>query len=165
VQQPGGLIIRRGDVYTLLTDRPDNRRPLDWERNKVDLMLMEGQTFSCPWTGKTLREPTDYDLDHLMPVSVYPINEMWNLVPTDRRFNQHVKRDRLPSRDMMGIARPRLEVIYGQYATSTPLGEALRQDVAARFTRLAQAHDGPAIAANVLDFLDRTAEARNLARF
>jgi hypothetical protein len=42
VQQPGGLIIRRGDVYTLLTDRPDNRRPLDWERNKVDLMLMEG---------------------------------------------------------------------------------------------------------------------------
>ncbi len=66
---------------------------------------------------------------------------------------------------MMGIARPRLEVIYGQYATSTPLGDALRQDVAARFTRLAQAHEGPAIAANVLDFLDRTAEARNLARF
>jgi hypothetical protein len=71
VRQPGGLIIRRGDVYTLLTDRPDNRRPLDWERNKIDLMLMEGQTFACPWTGKTLRGPTDYDLDHLMPVSVY----------------------------------------------------------------------------------------------
>jgi hypothetical protein len=95
------------------------------------------RTFACPWTGKTLRGPTDYDLDHLMPVSVYPINEMWYLVPTDRLFNQHVKPDRLPSGDMMGIARPRLEVIYGHYATSTSLGEALRQDVAARFTRLA----------------------------
>jgi hypothetical protein len=70
VQQPGGLIIRRGDVYTLLTDRPDNRRPLDWERNKVDLMLMEGQTFSGPWTGMTLRAPADHDL-HLMPVCLY----------------------------------------------------------------------------------------------
>ena len=38
----------RGDVYTLLTDRPDNRRPLDWERNQIDLLMMEGRVFECP---------------------------------------------------------------------------------------------------------------------
>jgi hypothetical protein len=100
-----------------------------------------------------------------MPVSVYLINELWNLAPTDRRFNQHIKRDRLPSREMTGIAWPRLGVIYGQYAMSDSLGEALRQDVTARFSRLTQALDASAIAANVLDFLDRTADAGNLARF
>ena len=42
VAQLAGAVVRRGDVYTLLTDRPDNRRPLDWERNQVDLLMMEG---------------------------------------------------------------------------------------------------------------------------
>jgi hypothetical protein len=88
VTQPSGIKIERGHVYMLLTDRPDNRRPLDWERNQVDLLMMEGRVFECPWTGKSLRRAIDYDLDHLLPVSVYPINELWNLTPTDRRFNQ-----------------------------------------------------------------------------
>jgi hypothetical protein len=165
VTQPGGVVVRRGDVYTLLTDRPDNRRPLDWERNQIDLLLMEGRVFECPWTGRPLRRPIDYDLDHLLPVSVYPINELWNLAPADRQFNQHVKRDRLPSHDLLLTAAPRLELAYQHYSTSGLLGTALRQDVAARFTR-AGASPGPRdIATVVVDFLDRAAEARNLARF
>ncbi|MGI9145973.1 MAG: hypothetical protein ACR2IK_05410 [Chloroflexota bacterium] len=44
VAQPGGPPVRRGEVYTLLTDRPDNRRPLEWERNQVDRLLMEGRS-------------------------------------------------------------------------------------------------------------------------
>jgi hypothetical protein len=165
VAQPGGAVVRRGDVYTLLTDRPDNRRPLDWERNQVDLLLMEGRVFECPWTGRPLRRPVDYDLDHLLPVSVYPINELWNLAPADRRFNQRVKRDRLPSRALLLAAAPRLELMYHQYASSALLGDALRQDVAARFTRAGIASDPRVITRVVVDFLDRAAEARNLARF
>lgn len=30
----------RGLVYRLLTDRPGNRRPLDWERNQIDILLV-----------------------------------------------------------------------------------------------------------------------------
>jgi len=55
-------------------------------RKQVDLLLMHGRVFECSWTGKSLRRPTEYDLDHLLPVSVYPINELWNLTPTDRQF-------------------------------------------------------------------------------
>lgn len=40
---------------------------------------------------------------------------------------------------------------------------AVRQPLA-RFSRLARAHDPSAIATNALSFLDRTAEAGNLAR-
>jgi hypothetical protein len=165
VPQPSGIKIERGHVYTLLTDRPDNRRPLDWERNQVDLLMMEGRVFECPWTGKSLRRAIDYDLDHLLPVSVYPINELWNLAPTDRRFNQHVKRDRMPTHDHLLAAAPRLEIAYEHYSSSTLLADALRQDVAARFTRAGTSADPRLITTVVVEFLDRAAEARNLARF
>jgi hypothetical protein len=49
--------------------------------------------------------------------------------------------------------------------SSAPLAEALLADVAARFTRVGSSPEPQAIADIVLDFLDRTAEARNLARF
>jgi hypothetical protein len=71
--------------------------------------MMEDRFFECPWTGKPLRHAVDYDLDHQLPVSVYPINELWNLAPTDRRFNQHVKRDRLPTHELLIAAAPRLD--------------------------------------------------------
>jgi hypothetical protein len=51
VAQGGGCHVDRGDAYTLLTDRPGNRRPITWERNRVDLLLLEGNVFTCPWTG------------------------------------------------------------------------------------------------------------------
>jgi HNH endonuclease len=89
--------INRGNIYTLLTARPDSRRPLTWESNQIDLLLMEGNEFICPWTEKRITQGVEYDLDHLLPVSVYPINELWNLLPSDPNFNRNMKRDRLPS--------------------------------------------------------------------
>ncbi|RZK34411.1 MAG: hypothetical protein EOO61_13640 [Hymenobacter sp.] len=82
----------RGEVYTLLTARPDNRQPLTWERNQINILLVEQVTFVCPWTQKHLTQSYQYDLDHLLPLTVYPINELWNLLPVDREFNQRVKR-------------------------------------------------------------------------
>lgn len=93
-------------MYRLLTDRPDNRRSLTWERNQVDLLLLEGEVFTCPWTQRTLGSQTAYDIDHLILVAVYPMNELWNLVPCDREFNQHIKRDRLPDEGRLQTAEP-----------------------------------------------------------
>ncbi|CAM4416206.1 hypothetical protein [Deinococcus marmoris] len=39
--------VNRGTVYQALTDRPDSRRPLTWERNQIDLLLLEGQRMRC----------------------------------------------------------------------------------------------------------------------
>ena len=46
--------VDRGETYCLLTSRPDNRRPLTWERNQIELLMLEGEVFTCPWTGKRL---------------------------------------------------------------------------------------------------------------
>lgn len=76
IQPDGRSRAERGQVYTLLTDRPDNRRPLSWERNQVDLLLLEGYQFNCPWTHKPIKAGIKYDLDHLLPVAIYPLNEL-----------------------------------------------------------------------------------------
>jgi hypothetical protein len=81
VLQGEHLSISRGQAYALLTARPDDRRPLSWERNRLDLLMLEGHSFTCTWTGRQLDQPGGYDLDHLVPLAIYPMNDPWNLVP------------------------------------------------------------------------------------
>ena len=157
----------RGLVYKLLTARPDNRRPLTWERNEVDLLLLEGTEFICPWTEKRINRNISYDLDHLLPVSVYPINELWNLVPADPKFNSHTKRDRLPTVERLLQAKPYIELAYSRYIESGALSRALREDVGVRFFSVQpDAINFPTVVAGaVVDLIDLVAESRNLARF
>jgi 5-methylcytosine-specific restriction endonuclease McrA len=84
--QPKGNPVSCSHAYGLLTTRPNNRRPLTWERNQVDLLMMQGTTFTCPWTFKTLNRG-QYDMDHIIPIAVYPVNELWNLVPADSQID------------------------------------------------------------------------------
>lgn len=155
----------RGIVYSLLTDRPDNRRPLTWERNQIEILMMEGNTFSCPWTGKALKQ-NDYDLDHILPISVYPINEMWNLVPSDPTFNQHTKRNRLPSTDRLTNAFPHLVGTYQLYNTSIHLALVLQQDAIARFDGKVSMERLPeTLVACVAGFITTVSTSRNLPLF
>ena len=164
VSQAGGVSFSRGDTYTLLTERPDNRRPLTWERNGVDLLMMEGYAFTCPWTHKKLR-PRAYDLDHLVPVSVYPTNELWNLVPADPYFNSHVKRARLPQQAKLLAARPYLQSTYDTYGKSDTLASALKEDVRLRFSLNQHPSTPPIIADAVVDLIGIITRSRNLATF
>ena len=125
--------IDRGAVYRLLTDRPDNRRPLTWERNQIDLLMMEGNDFHCPWTERLLK-PGEYAVDHIIPIAVMPINEMWNLVPSDAHYNSHVKRHFLPSTKRLAQAEPFLIETYTIYQTVATLGKLIHEDVNARFS-------------------------------
>jgi hypothetical protein len=167
VEQIGPKPADRGAVYRLLTDRPDNRRPLTWERNQIDILVMEGHGFVCPWTQRHIGPDTAYDIDHLVPVSIYPINEIWNLVPSDRDFNQHRKRDRLPGAERLRIAEPILARTYGTYALAKPLAEALAEDVGLRFATvdLHSARFAGDVAGAAVAFIEQVAESRNWARF
>ncbi|BDI21001.1 hypothetical protein ANSO36C_68030 (plasmid) [Nostoc cf. commune SO-36] len=167
VEQENHLKVHRGCIYQLLTDRLDNRRPLSWERNHVDVLLMEGTEFVCPWTQKHISYGIRYDLDHLLPVSLYPINELWNLVPADPNFNSHIKRDRLPSQEKLQMAQPYLELAYRNYSKSGSLSLALKEDVAVRFyTVFDDTASFPGVLSTaVVDLINIFAESRNLARF
>lgn len=164
VQEDGGFL-DRGVVYCLLTDRPDNRRPLTWERNNIDLLILDGKEFVCPWTERRIYQHVAYDIDHILPVSVYPTNELWNLVPSDPQFNSHVKRDRLPSISRLRRAEPHFILAYSHYLSSKQLAGAVYEDAIIRFSNLQNDSLAQTIACAVIDFVQQTAESRNLAVF
>jgi hypothetical protein len=126
---------------------------------------MEGHSFVCPWTEKRIRQSEEYDLDHLLPLSIYPINELWNLIPADPDFNSNQKRDRLPSTERLIRAEQPLINAYEHYTISKGLNQALHEDVALRFSGITVPNFSEGVTAAVLNFLASVAEARNVARF
>lgn len=58
--------------------------------------LASGHPVYCVWSGRRLTEQ-NLDIDHCIPWSAWPCSDLWNLLPSDRRVNQHQKRERLPS--------------------------------------------------------------------
>jgi len=48
------------------------------------------------------------DIDHCFPWAARPCVDLWNLLPAERRVNQHLKRDRLPSAETLTAARDRI---------------------------------------------------------
>jgi hypothetical protein len=156
---------RRGITYTLLTARPDNRRPLRWERNQMDILIMEGQVFECPWSRRTLRRTEDYDLDHIIPVAIRPINELWNLVPADPEYNSHVKRDRLPSPETWKAAEPTLERTYAVYVSATGLQDYLLKDAENRFGALDHDRLATDLVAKTGHLVRSISNSRNLPLF
>ena len=165
--QKNGPLRDRGEIYRLLTDRPANRRPLTWERHQIDLLIMEGQVFVCPWTSRCLVKPGTYELDHIVPLAIYPINELWNLVPADPDINSR-KSDKLPSPARLAYATPQLAHIYGQYGLSPKLSQVLLEDLSVRFSGFSHRRvvADPAHTAQVVrTFVEQIAASRNLARF
>jgi SAM-dependent methyltransferase len=76
-------------------------------RGAADRMVAQGRTIECVWTGQSLRRAV-LDIDHCMPWSAWPCGDLWNLLPSSRRVNQHLKRERLPSAEALLAARDRI---------------------------------------------------------
>jgi hypothetical protein len=158
--------VDRGHIYSLLTARPHNRRPLTWERNHIEVLMFEGVSFVCPWTRKVLAKGADFDLDHLLPLAIYPVNELWNLLPADSDFNQHTKRDRIPASGRLIAALPLIAAAYGNYDKSAALQQAVREDASVRFSGIPSTPNfAGELAKRAVHFLEEVAGARSVARF
>lgn len=68
------------------------------------LALLRKDQLHCVWSGKRLTT-SSLDIDHCFPWSAWPCADLWNLLPADRRLNQHHKRERLPSAGALNHAR------------------------------------------------------------
>ena len=148
--------VTRGEAFSRLTITPAARLPLTWERNQVQLLMLEGTRVRCPWTRTTLT-PHNFDLDHLVPVSAYPMNDLWNLLPSDPHFNQHIKRDRLPEPTRLRAAKDIIGETYEAYDQRELLQTTLRRDVVTRFGH--HYHGEPLVTA-VLDITEHLAQVR-----
>lgn len=87
-------------------------------------------------------------------------------MPADPEFNQHTKRDRIPSLERLQRAAPHLAQTYTLYSTSQPLRTALLSDTAQRFRNMLPAASFPQqVASAAIRLVDTVAVYRNLARF
>lgn len=75
-----------------ITDREVNES----KRIYNSILKKEGKVF-CVWTGKAI---TNYDVDHMIPFSVWKNNDLWNLLPSQATTNNK-KRDKIPSADLI----------------------------------------------------------------
>lgn len=57
-----------------------------------DILEKDGKVY-CVWSGKLVNS---YDIDHLIPFSVWKNNDLWNLLPVTSAINNK-KRDKVPS--------------------------------------------------------------------
>lgn len=65
------------------------------ERDTSDIRSILEDGMECVWSGKFLTPKTS-DIDHVLPFSVWYNNDLWNLLPADKKINNQ-KRDKIPS--------------------------------------------------------------------
>ena len=60
------------------------------------ILKNEGKVY-CVWTGQSISR---YDVDHMIPFSVWKNNDLWNLLPSQSTTNNQ-KRDKIPSPELI----------------------------------------------------------------
>jgi len=85
---------------------PITERDVAESRNIYKSILKREGKVYCVWTGKSLSR---YDVDHMIPFSVWKNNDLWNLLPSQSKTNNQ-KRDKIPSPDL--IERRKNLILY-----------------------------------------------------
>jgi SAM-dependent methyltransferase len=99
----------------------DPVRDTGFVRQIVQQMQARGETVYCMWTGKRLSIDS-LDIDHCFPFSAWPCNDLWNLMPADRRTNQQLKKEKLVSAELLAQAEDRICSWWqSAYCQSEPL--------------------------------------------
>jgi len=85
----------------------DPTRQVGMTRERA-LTILASRPLYCVWTGKRLTTAT-LDIDHCIPWSAWPCDDLWNLLPADRVVNQRHKREKMPSPSLLRAAQPRIK--------------------------------------------------------
>jgi HNH endonuclease len=91
------------EVYAQAMRWSDPQRDTEFAR-KIALERLEHAKLFCVWSEKPLT-PQNLDIDHCFPWSAWPCDDLWNLLPADRKVNQRDKSDRVPSADQLRASR------------------------------------------------------------
>lgn len=79
-------------VNEVLKSPITERNVAESKRIYKEILQREGAVY-CVWTGKKIKS---YDIDHLIPFSIWKNNDLWNLLPAASKINSQ-KRDKIPS--------------------------------------------------------------------
>lgn len=135
----------QGEAFRLLTSTPVEPVSDLWEHDQLQRLIQLKHLSECPWSTEPLIQ-TDFDVDHVIPISILPINEWWNLLPADPRFHRQVKQSRMVDGHDRQVVQGRLTDLFGAYQSAGLLHRQVEQDALSWFglstwdpERLAQA--------------------------
>jgi len=92
--------LEAAEVVEKLLVRPEQERDIEAARKAYS----DRKDLACVWTGTPLRR---FEVDHLIPFSLWHNNDLWNFLPAARSVNQ-AKRDRLVFRPTLFGSRERI---------------------------------------------------------
>lgn len=89
-------------------------------RETASIRKILGQEKECIWSGKEL-QGSNYDVDHVLPFSVWFNNDLWNMLPTDRVLNQQKKKAKIPTRKLIEKRADVIMNYWSDYQQAMPL--------------------------------------------
>jgi hypothetical protein len=89
-------------------------------RDTADIRNILSDEKECVWSGKELKG-NHYDVDHVLPFSVWFNNDLWNMLPTDRALNQKKKRAKIPSPKLIEKRADIIKSYWNHYEKYYPL--------------------------------------------
>jgi len=89
-------------------------------RETASIRKILGKNKECVWSGEELKDK-NYDVDHVLPFSVWFNNDLWNMLPADRDLNQNDKRDKIPTRKLIEKRADIIMKYWKDYQQAMPL--------------------------------------------
>lgn len=89
------------------------------QRDTTQIRSLLNGTQECVWSAKELNG-NQYDIDHVLPYALWGNNDMWNLLPADKKVN-NTKRDKVPEPELI---KKRSDVIikyWEKYSSLMPV--------------------------------------------
>ena len=90
------------EILALLIIPPKNERNVSLAKNVYKKVI----GLTCVWSGIPLSQ-TRFDVDHVIPFSIWNNNDLWNLLPSDPKIN-HQKRDRIVTLPILRSSKDRI---------------------------------------------------------
>jgi hypothetical protein len=96
---------------------PVTERDAEASKRLYRVLLRSSGTVQCVWTGHAT---STYDVDHVIPFSVWKNNDLWNLLPSTKKVNG-AKRDKIPTPEMLEKSRDRIGDYWLRLYEAQPL--------------------------------------------
>jgi len=91
--QASGKTLSMAHVLNEVLKNPVTERDISASKALYRAILQQDGQVKCVWSGDTISR---YDIDHIIPFTIWKNNDLWNLLPARPDLNNQ-KRDKIPS--------------------------------------------------------------------
>lgn len=91
--QASGQTLTITQVLNEVLRSPVTERDILESKNLYRSILSRDGNVRCVWSGESLNR---YDIDHIIPFTIWKNNDLWNLLPASPKINSQ-KRDKIPN--------------------------------------------------------------------